>query len=599
LDHVTFQQQRWSWLFFPFTGKFREVGDLTRLWRAILSTSGLHATIRPNIGNQGSYIRDANRRTPTAAALFSKERAMVLPLVYLAHLLIVDGGVLPAAGFSLEEATLADLQAAMTAGRVSARKLVQAYVNRIAALDQHGPVLRQVLEINPEALAIADGLDAERTARGPRGPLHGIPVLLKDNIDTSDHLTTTAGSLALAGSRPAHDAFIVERLRAAGAIVLGKANMSEWANFRSSQSSSGWSGRGGQGRNPYVLDRSPCGSSSGTAAAVAANLVAVGVGTETDGSIVCPAAVNALVGIKPTVGLVSRSGIIPIAHSQDTAGPMARTVADAAVLLAVLAAADPRDPATRRAPAIPDYPRLLDADALKGARIGVPRKKLYGYSDATDRLAEQALAAMKARGAIIVDPADIPNLGRYEDDELEVLLHEFKSDLTDYLTGLGPGAPVKSLQELIDFNEKNRDRELPLFGQDLLEKAQKRGPLTAAVYRRARARSLRLAGPQGLDAVMDRYHLDALVAPTTGPAWVIDPVTGDHVSGGSSTAPAVAGSPSVTVPMGFVQGLPVGLSFMGRRWSEARLLALAYAFEQATHHRRPPRFLPTVNAAPR
>jgi amidase len=519
---------------------------------------------------------------------------MVVLLVYLTHLLSVEGAAAPG-GFRVEEATVAELQAAMKAGRLSARMLVEAYLGRIAAIDQRGPTLRQVLETNPEALATADALDAERASRGPRGPLHGIPILLKDNIDTADRLGTTAGSLALAGARPPRDAFIVQRLRAAGVIVLGKTNMSEWANFRSSQSSSGWSGRGGQGRNPYVLDRSPCGSSSGTGAAVAANLAAIGVGTETDGSIVCPAAVNALVGVKPTVGLVSRAGIIPIAHSQDTAGPMARTVADAAALLAVLASADPRDAATRGAPAVPDYLALLDAGALRGARIGVPRKKLYGYSEPTDRLAEEALAVMKAHGAVIVDPADIPHLGSYEEDELEVLLHEFKADLTDYLTGLGPAAPVKSLQEIIDFNEKNRDRELPFFGQDLFEKAQKRGPLTAAAYRRARARSLRRAGPEGLEAVMNRYHLDALVAPTTGPAWVVDPVTGDHFSGGSSTAPAVAGSPSVSVPMGFVHGLPVGLLFMGRRWSEARLLALAYAFEQATHHRRPPQFLPTVS----
>jgi amidase len=556
LDHGPVQQQRFLWIFFPVPGSFAGVAAVTRA--------------------------------------VTKEIAMLLPLVYLAQLMNVDGAALAPARFAVEEATLEGMQAAMASGQLSARQLVEAYLTRIEALDRRGPALHQILELDPDARAIADALDVERKARGPRGPLHGIPVLLKDNIDTADRLTTTAGSLALAGSHPPRDAFIVQRLRAAGAIVLGKTNMSEWANFRSSQSSSGWSGRGGQGRNPYVLDRSPCGSSSGTGAAVAASLAAVGVGTETDGSIVCPSAVNALVGVKPTVGLVSRAGIIPIAHSQDTAGPMTRTVADAALLLSVLAGADPRDPATRRAPAV-DYRKGLDADALRGARIGVPRKKLYGYSEATDRLADQAIAVMKAHGAVIVDPADVPHLGTYEEDELEVLLHEFKADLGDYLTALGPGAPVKSLAELIAFNEKNRDRELPFFGQDLFEKAQKRGPLSAAVYRRARARSLRLAGAQGLDAVMSQYHLDALVAPTTGPAWVVDPVTGDHFSGGSSTAPAVAGYPSVTVPMGFVHGLPVGLSFMGRAWSEPRLLALAYAFEQATHHRRPPRFLPTAS----
>jgi amidase len=563
--------------------------------RGVRGRAGRRATARPK-QRRGRPQEDRPMRTMVARSL----RAGVLAVAVIGGLAggsaVRHAGAAPTpADFQIEEATIAELQAAMQAGRLTARRLVELYLARIAAFDQRGPSLRQVLETNPEATAIADALDAERRARGPRGPLHGIPVLLKDNIDTADRLTTTAGSLALEGSRPPRDAFVVERLRAAGAIILGKTNMSEWANFRSTQSTSGWSGRGGQGRNPYVLDRSPCGSSSGTGAAIAASFAAVGVGTETDGSIVCPAALNALVGLKPTIGLVSRAGIIPIAHSQDTAGPMARTVADAAVLLGVLAGPDPRDPVTRRAPASADYSKLLGVQSLKGARIGVARKKFFGYNEATDRLAEQAIAVLKAQGAVVVDPADIPNVGTYENDELEVLLHEFKTDLGVYLGTLGPAAPVKSLQELIAFNESHRDREMPFFGQDLFEKAQKKGLLTSPAYRRALTRSQRLARQQGLDAVMTRHHLDALVAPTTGPAWVIDRVTGDHFAGGSSTPAAVAGYPSITVPIGFVHDLPVGLSFIGRAWSEPRLLALAYAFEQATHHRRPPRFLPTVD----
>jgi amidase len=502
---------------------------------------------------------------------------------------------------SVEELSVADLQAAMTAGRITARHLVELYLARIDALDRRGPTLRQVLETNPDALAIADKLDGERKARALRGPLHGIPVLIKDNIDTADRMTTTAGSLALAGWRAARDAFVVERLRAAGAVILGKTNMSEWANFRSSKSNSGWSGRGGQGKNAYVLDRSPCGSSSGTAAALAASFAAAGVGTETDGSIVCPSAVHALVGIKPTVGLVSRAGIIPIAHSQDTAGPMTRTVADAAVLLGALAGEDARDPATRagRGKFQTNYVAALDARALAGARIGVPRHKLFGYSEPTDRLADQAIVALRTAGASIVDPADIPNLGKYDEDELEVLLYEFKAGLDGYLAGMGPKAPVKSLQEVIDFDEQHRDREMPFFGQDLFLRAQKKGPLTEPAYRRALARCQRMSRDEGIDAVMRKHHLDALVAPTNGPAWVIDVANGDHILGGSSSPAAVAGYPSVTVPMGFAHGLPVGLSFIGLPWTEAKLIGYAYAFEQATHHRKPPRFLPTADLSSR
>ncbi len=488
----------------------------------------------------------------------------------------------------VEEATVAELQAGMAAGRFTARQLAEAYLSRIAALD---PSLRSVLEVNPEALAIADDLDAERRAKGARGPLHGIPVLLKDNLATADRMETSAGSLALLGAKAPRDAFLVERLRAAGAVILGKTNLSEWANIRSSHSSSGWSARGGQTHNPYALDRNPCGSSSGTGAAVAASLAAVGVGTETAGSIVCPSSANGLVGVKPTVGLVSRSGIVPISASQDTAGPMARTVADAAVLLAAMAGFDPADPATAagrgRAPA--DYAGALDADGLRGARIGVARKKLFGNSEAVDRLMEEAIAEMRRRGAVIVDPADIPHLGEYDEAELEVLLYELKDGLARYLAAFAPGASVRTLDDVIAFDRSHAEREMPYFGQDLFEKAARKGPLTDRAYRRALARSRRLAGPEGLLAVMERHRLDAVVAPTGGPAWVTDLVNGDHFVVGSSTPAAVAGTPAVTVPAGQVFGLPVGITFMGRPWSEAVLLRLAYAYEQATRHRRPPR----------
>lgn len=498
------------------------------------------------------------------------------------------------AGLVVEEATLAGLQAGMASGRFTARQLAEAYLARISALD---PRLRSVLEVNPDALATADALDAERREKGARGPLHGIPVLLKDNIATADRMQTTAGSLALVGVRPPRDAFLVGRLRAAGAVLLGKTNLSEWANMRSSHSSSGWSARGGQTRNPYALDRNPCGSSSGTGAAVAANLAAVGVGTETDGSIVCPSSANGLVGVKPTVGLVSRSGVVPISASQDTAGPMARTVADAAALLTALAGVDPADPATAacrgRAPV--DFAAALDPGALRGARIGVARAKVFGVSEATDRLVEEAVAGMRRQGAVMVDPADIPHLGEYDEAELEVLLYELKDGLARYLADWAPGAPVRNLQDLIAFNLRNREKEMPYFGQDLLEKAARKGPLTDRAYRRALARARRLSRQEGLDAVLARHRLDAIVAPTGGPAWVTDLVNGDHFVVGSSTPAAVAGYPAVTVPAGQVLGLPVGITFMGRPCSEAALLGLAHAYEQATRHRRPPGLAPQAD----
>jgi amidase len=498
--------------------------------------------------------------------------------------------------FELEEATIAELQAAMLSGKHTARSLAETYLARIEAVDRRGPALTSVIEVNPDALAIAEALDRERKARGARGPLHGIPVLIKDNIATKDRMMTTAGSLALIGAKPPRDSFVAEQLRRAGAVILGKTNLSEWANFRSTSASSGWSGRGGQCKNPYSLDRNPCGSSSGTGAAIAANLAAVGVGTETDGSIVCPSHACSLVGIKPTLGLVSRSGIVPIAHSQDTAGPMARTVADAAALLGVLAGADSRDTATAASRGIAaDYVRFLDPKGLAGARIGVARAKLFGYSHEADRLVEAAVKEMARLGAIMVDPADIPHLGEYDDAEFEVLLYEFKADLNTYLAEWGVGAGVRTLSDIIAFNEANREREMPFFLQDTMEKAQKKGPLTEKAYVKALEKCRKLSRKKGLDAVMEKHRLEAIVAPTGSPPWLTDLVNGDHFLGASSTPAAVSGYPSITVPAGYAFGLPVGITFIGRAWGEGSLIRLTYAFEQASKVRRPPRFLPTAD----
>lgn len=501
----------------------------------------------------------------------------------------------PPPAFELDEATVAELQTGMASGRHTAQSLVRKYLDRIDDIDKHGPAVNSVIELNPDALSIAAELDKERRAKRTRGPLHGIPVLIKDNIDTHDRMTTTAGSLALGGSIPLQDSTVARKLRDAGAVILGKTNLSEWANFRSSHSSSGWSGRGGQTKNPYVLDRNPCGSSSGTGASISANLAAIGVGTETDGSVVCPSSANSLVGIKPTVGLISRAGIIPISHSQDTAGPMCRTVTDAAILLGVLTGTDSRDSATRAAAgkSFADYTKFLDANGLKGARIGVHRKA-FGFNDSVDKLITDCIDIMKRRGATIIDPADIPTNGKFDDSELEVLLYEFKADLNSYLASLGPNAPVKSLKEIIAFNEQYREREMPYFGQDLLIKAQAKGPLTEKAYRDALAKDQRMSRKEGIDSVMDKNKLDALIAPTGGPAWPTDWINGDHFTGGYSTASAVAGYPHITVPAGYVFGLPVGISFFGRAWSEPTLIKLAYAFEQATKARQPPQFLSTT-----
>ena len=500
--------------------------------------------------------------------------------------------------FELDEITVADLQDGMKSGKFTARSLVEKYQARIAEIDKDGPAINSIIELNPDVLAIADALDQERKTNGVRGPLHGVPVLIKDNIDTADNMMTTAGSLALVGSKPPKDSFVAQRLRAAGAVILGKTNLSEWANIRSSHSTSGWSGRGGLTKNPYALDRNPCGSSSGSGAAVSANLCALAIGTETDGSIVCPASSNGVVGIKPTVGLISRSGIIPISHSQDTAGPLCRTVKDAAILLGALTGADPEDAATAESASKSrnDYTQFLDPNGLKGARIGVARK-YFGFSDAVDALMEQSLDAMKKQGATLVDPADIETFGKFDDSELVVFLYELKADLNAYLARLGAGAPVRSLKDIIEFNQRNAEKEMPYFGQDLFLKAESKGPLTTPEYIQALEKNHRLARTEGIDALMDKHRLDVIVAPTGGPAWITDLVNGDHVAGGSSNAAAVAGYPNINVTAGFIYGLPVGISFFGRAWSEPTLIRLSYAFEQATNVRRAPRFLPAVGPA--
>ena len=497
--------------------------------------------------------------------------------------------------FELDEITIPELQDGMKSGRFTVRSLAEQYLARIDEIDQHGPAVNAIIELNPDALSIADALDQERKAMGPRGPLHGIPILIKDNIDTADRMMTTAGSLALLGSKPPKDSFVAQRLRAAGAVILGKTNLSEWANTRSSHSTSGWSGRGGLTKNPYALNRNACGSSSGTGAGISANLAACGIGTETDGSIVCPSSANGLAGIKPTVGLVSRAGIIPISHSQDGAGPMCRTVRDAVILLSALTGVDPEDSATAASAGKtqPDYTQFCDPNGLKGARIGVARK-YFGFSDAVDKLMEQALDVIKKQGATLVDPADLETHGKFDDTEATVLLYELKADLHAYLARLGPSAPVRTLKDIMDFNDRNREKEMRYFGQDLFLKAQSKGALSDKEYLDALAKNHQLAGKEGIDAVMDKNHLDAIVAPTGGPAWLTDLVTGDHFSGGSSNAAAVAGYPNINVTAGFISGLPVGISLFGRAWSEPTLIKLAYSFEQATKARQAPRFLPTI-----
>jgi amidase len=546
----------------------------------------------------------ANRRSFLKTTLIGSAAATLTPLYPALGAAREIASAVPASdvkSFELDEITISDLQDGMKSGKFTARSLVEKYSARIREIDKptdkQGPVINSILELNPDALSIADALDAERKAKGPRGPMHGVPVLIKDNIDTADRMMTTAGSLALVGSKPPQDSYVAQKLRSAGAVILGKTNLSEWANIRSSHSTSGWSGRGGLTRNPYALDRNPCGSSSGTGAGISANLCAVGIGTETDGSIVCPSSSNGLAGIKPTVGLVSRSGIIPISHSQDGAGPMCRTVRDAATLLGVLTGVDPADAATAASAgkSFTDYTQFCDANGLKGARIGVARK-YFGFSDAVDALMEQALDAMKKQGATLIDPADIETLGKFDESELMVFMYELKADLNAYLARLGPNAPVRTLQDIIDFNDRNRQKEMPYFGQDLFLKAEAKGPLTEKAYIDALDKNHQLARTEGIDATMDKYHLDAIVAPTGGPAWLTDLVNGDHVAGGSSNTAAVAGYPNINVTAGFIAGLPVGISFFGRAWSEPTLIRLAFAFEQIIKARQAPRFLSTIGA---
>ena len=497
--------------------------------------------------------------------------------------------------FPFAEATIDDLQGRMATGTLTSRALTAAYLERIAQIDRAGPKLNAIIELNPDALAIAEKLDDERKAGRVRGPLHGIPVLIKDNIDTADRMATTAGSLALVGQKPPRDAHVAARLREAGAVILGKTNLSEWANYRGNNSSSGWSGRGGQTRNPYVLDRSPSGSSSGSAVAVAANLCVVAIGTETNGSIVSPASACGIVGLKPTVGLVSRAGIIPIAASMDTAGPMTRTVRDAALVLAAIAGTDARDEVTRQIPAAlaGELAATLKPSALRGARIGVVRGP-FGLHARMDGIVNQLVATLRAAGAEVVDPVVIGSLGRLGTNPGLVLSFEFKDGLDRYLAEPGRMTPVKSLADIIAFNNAHRAEELTRFGQETFLTSQARGPLMEKAYLDARAACLQLTRTEGIDAAMNTHRLDALVMLTRGTATPLDPINGEGGSGGSSTLAAVAGYPSVTVPAAQVFGLPVGLSFVGRAWSEAKLLALAADFETHTHARPEPQFLPTV-----
>jgi amidase len=497
--------------------------------------------------------------------------------------------------FELDEVSLADIGAGLQKGKWTSARLVQLYLARIDAIDRNGPKLGSMLALNPDAASLAGQLDQERKNGRVRGPLHGIPILLKDNIETSDRTSTTAGSLALADWRASHDSFVAARLRAAGAIILGKTNLSEWANFRSTHSTSGWSGCGGQTKNPYALDRNPSGSSSGSGAAASSNLCAAAIGTETDGSVTSPSSINGLVGIKPTVGLVSRSGIVPISVSQDTAGPMARTVRDAAILLGAMTGVDPQDPATAASEGkgSADYTRFLDPNGLRGARLGIARK-FFESNASLDAFLNRCVDGLKKAGAVVIDPADLATYGQMEGPEQQVLLYEFKDGINRYLARLPSSSPARTLQDLIAFNEKNRDREMPFFAQELFIQSEAKGPLTEAACLKARADCVRLSRQDGIDALVAKHKLDAIVTLTSGPAWFTDHVNGDRDTGGCTTPAAVAGYPHITVPAGFYRGLPIGLSFFSTAWSEPTLLKLAYGWEQQMNARRKPSFAPSA-----
>lgn len=496
--------------------------------------------------------------------------------------------------FELEEVSVEEMRKGMENGKYTAKFLTELYLKRIEEIDKNGPKLNSVIEVNPEALAIAEQMDKERSEGNIRGSLHGIPIMIKDNIDTGDQMQTTAGALALEGSKAAKDAFIVKKLREAGAVLLGKTNLSEWANFRSTRSSSGWSGRGRQTRNPYILDRNPCGSSAGSGAAVSASLCAITIGTETNGSIVCPSSTNGIVGIKPTVGLWSRSGIIPISHTQDTAGPMARTVADAAALLGPLTGTDENDAVTKNSEgkAHTDYNQFLDIQGLQGKRLGVLRDNM-GFHEKVDEILEETFEIMKAQGAELIDPIELKTSREYGQAGFQVLLYEFKDGVNKYLAGLGENAPVKTLQEVIEFNKANAAKSMPYFQQEILEMAEEKGDLESPEYKEALDTILKISREEGIDQTMTEHQLDAIIAPTGGPAWPIDVITGDHFGGGSSTPAARSGYPNITVPAGYVHGLPVGISIFSAAYKEPELIAMAYAFEQASKVRKAPQFLPT------
>jgi amidase len=500
------------------------------------------------------------------------------------------------ADFELDEVSLFDIASGLQQGKWTSARLVQLYLGRIEAIDADGPRVGALIALNPDASAIAASLDRERKNGHLRGPLHGIPILLKDNIETRDPISTTAGSLALADWRAPQDAFVAARLRAAGAVILGKTNLSEWANFRSTHSTSAWSGRGGQTKCPYALDRNPSGSSSGSGAGTAANLCAGAIGSETDGSVTSPSSINGLAGIKPTVGLVSRTGIIPISASQDTAGPMARTVRDVAILLSAMTGVDPQDSATAasQGKAASDYTRFLDANGLRGARLGIARK-FFENNAPMDAFLNGCIDALKKAGAEVIDPADLATYGQMDAPEGEVLRYEFKDGLNRYLTRLPAASPARTLKDLIAFNEKNRDREMPFFAQELFIQAEAKGPLTEPAYLKARADCVRLSRQDGIDALLAKHKLDAIVTLTSGPACLIDHIAGDTDTGGCTTPAAVAGYPHITVPAGFYRGLPIGLSFFSTAWSEPTLFKLAYAWEQQMNARRKPEFLRTSN----